>query len=88
MIKQKQDALSTAPPHLRYPVVTGYVADAVSAAGDDDELDDQKAAAVENAIGAPETIADFDLGTYHARLSQQGSPTVCTWSLSLAIQRA
>ena len=49
---------------------------AVSAAGDDDELDDQKAAAVETAIAAPDTVADFDLGAYHARLARDNAPTV------------
>jgi hypothetical protein len=57
----------------------------VSAAGDDDELDDQKAAAVENAIGAPDTIADFDLGAYYSRLSRQGSPTVCSQCLEMLL---
>ena len=50
---------------------------AVSAAADDDELDDQKAAAVETAMNAPETVADFDLGAYHAKLARDGGPTVC-----------
>jgi len=48
----------------------------VSAAGDDDELDDQKAAVVETAIAAPDTVADFDLGAYHARLARDNAPTV------------
>ena len=57
---------------------------AVSAAGDDDELDDQKAAAVETAIAAPDTVADFDLGAYHARLARDNAPTVC-WRAWLAV---
>ena len=54
----------------------------MSAAGDDDELDDQKAAAVETAMAAPDTVADFDLGAYHARLAQDNAPTVrCRFAL-------
>ena len=49
---------------------------AVSAAGDDDELDDQKAAAVETAVAAPDTVADFDLAAYHALLARDDAPTV------------
>ncbi len=48
----------------------------MSAAGDDDELDDQKAAAVETAIAAPDTVADFDLASYHAQLARDNAPTV------------
>ena len=57
---------------------------AVSAAGDDEELDDQKAAAVETAMSAPETVAEFDLGAYHARLARDAEPTVRCLPVNMA----